>query len=752
MTTHLEIALGYRRRGWAVTPVIYRSKKAMLKNWSKHVLSVDEVRQSFGSEHLNIGVLNGKPSGDLVDIDLDCREANFLAEKILPPTAAIFGRASKPRSHLLYTSQLKTQQFRHPVTRATLLEARSTGTQTVFPGSVHPSGEQIVWAAGGSPVEVERAILEIALGKLAAACLLATCWAGPGGRHDLSLTVIGWLMRSGWSPDATAAFVAHVVAAAGGDADLEKRIATATDTATRLAEGRTVRGFTAIVGAFGRPVATTAAKWLGIETKPASKTSPMAKSTISSNADATTEPAAPKFRLGSDVEIANVAVATLKQEFDEVIFADGKVYAFKTTHWFEIEADHLRALVRGYDGAEVQAGKSVDLVKLNKRRIDSIIFETCSIMARPNFFDATPVGINCMSGFIVIDNNGEVRVEAHHPNHRQRHVLPGRYPVQITDVRRTGSSLHRLLEGCFHGDDDAEEKTQLCAEVAASGVMGIATLIREPRAVVFYGPEAENGKSQLLELYRGLVLTGTAAVPVSRFDDDKHVLRLIGKPLNAVDELGDSKRIASDRFKAVVTGDPILGRNVYSTTVEFRPRTQHVFATNKLPRFDGGMDRGVRRRLHLLPFNRVIPKSERIEFIGKRAAEDDPDLVLDWVVDGARRLMKNRTFTMPASSLSGLKEWLHVGDVVLAWLEDDTELEPGARLLVGAARRSFLRWAIAAGHREGDLPDVEQFAQRVYAAGRGIGRWRDNSARYFVGVRLRSGLPPDPGDGGDGTS
>lgn len=246
------------------------------------------------------------------------------------------------------------------------------------------------------------------------------------------------------------------------------------------------------------------------------------------------------------------------------------------------------------------------------------------------------------------------------------------------------------------------------------------------------------------------MLAGTAAVPVSRFDDDKHVLRLVGKPLNAVDELGDSRRIACDRFKAVVTGDPILGRDVYSSTVEFRPRTQHVFAANKLPRFEGGMDRGVRRRLHMLRFDRVIPPAERVDQIGKRAAEDDPDLALAWVVDGARRLLKNRSFTMPASSVCGLREWLHVGDVVLAWLEEETDVEQGARVLVRTALVSFQRWALQAGHRATDLPDVEQFAQRVYASGRGIKPARKNTGRYFVGMRLRG--TPAAGDSGDGSS
>ena len=70
--------------------------------------------------------------------------------------------------------------------------------------------------------------------------------------------------------------------------------------------------------------------------------------------------------------------------------------------------------------------------------------------------------------------------------------------------------------------------------------------------------------------------------------------------------------IASETFKAVVTGEPVQGRDVYKSRVEFRPVAQHLFATNNLPVFAGGMDRGVQRRLLVVQFNRMIP-TERVE-------------------------------------------------------------------------------------------------------------------------------------------
>jgi hypothetical protein len=57
-----------------------------------------------------------------------------------------------------------------------LLEVRSTGRQTVFPPSVHPTGAMITWVKSGeaSPTDVDTVVRSV--GRLAAATLLARSW------------------------------------------------------------------------------------------------------------------------------------------------------------------------------------------------------------------------------------------------------------------------------------------------------------------------------------------------------------------------------------------------------------------------------------------------------------------------------------------------------------------------------------------------------------------------------------------------
>lgn len=163
----IDVARGYAACGWSPIPVPSRSKIPVVEGWEQLRIASADVPQHFrpGS---NIGVLLGEPSGNLVDVDLDHPLAVELADQFLPPTDCEFGRASKPRSHRLYRvfDQTPTKK-RQTKTHGMLVELRSTGTQTVFPGSIHEKGEPIEWAVNGEPLSVSGQELTNAVNALA---------------------------------------------------------------------------------------------------------------------------------------------------------------------------------------------------------------------------------------------------------------------------------------------------------------------------------------------------------------------------------------------------------------------------------------------------------------------------------------------------------------------------------------------------------------------------------------------------------
>jgi hypothetical protein len=101
----IEIVERYIDRGWAPIPVAHRAKRPVGAGWTTLKLRREDVPAHFGAGPMNIGILLGGPSNDLVDVDVDDMSAVKIAKLLLPDTESIFGRASKPRSHWLYYAQ-----------------------------------------------------------------------------------------------------------------------------------------------------------------------------------------------------------------------------------------------------------------------------------------------------------------------------------------------------------------------------------------------------------------------------------------------------------------------------------------------------------------------------------------------------------------------------------------------------------------------------------------------------------------------
>ena len=100
MTVVLDAAGRELLRGRQPIPLPADQKRAVLDGWPQLRLTADELAHYFNGPS-NLGILNGEPSRNQVDVDLDCSEARVLADAFLPPTHSVFGRPGKPRSHRL---------------------------------------------------------------------------------------------------------------------------------------------------------------------------------------------------------------------------------------------------------------------------------------------------------------------------------------------------------------------------------------------------------------------------------------------------------------------------------------------------------------------------------------------------------------------------------------------------------------------------------------------------------------------------
>ena len=247
-----KYAMDYASRGMACIPVPLGKKTPNLREWQKLRITEELVPLYFDDTPSNVGILLGKASRDLVDVDHDTPEAEKIADIFLPATVSS-GRDKAPRSHRWFRSPGSETKKWKDIGGKMLLELRSTGCQTLVEPSIHPSGDRYMWdqKSGDQVTSLEAESLSRMCLKLATATLVARHLPPIGGRHDYALALAGYMLRQGrLDEETTLKILLAGWHAADGDSreavnDIEGIVR---DTVRKLEAGEPVKGGTSLDG------------------------------------------------------------------------------------------------------------------------------------------------------------------------------------------------------------------------------------------------------------------------------------------------------------------------------------------------------------------------------------------------------------------------------------------------------------------------------------------------------------------------
>jgi phage/plasmid-associated DNA primase len=454
-----------------------------------------------------------------------------------------------------------------------------------------------------------------------------------------------------------------------------------------------------------------------------------------------------RLAIGSDAEIAE----RVRQDMDAgdqlYVHTEGSFWHWTGRVWEALTDGDVQEdfIVSKYDGARYG---DKGMVRLNHAHVKSIAHFLRHKKELEDFFVEKPAGINLENCFVGFNDDGSTRMEQHNPAQLSRHLLRGSYRPGFTNLP-LDSLLAKFLATMFRYDPELTEKVLLMQEAAGASLIGASKKwVPQPKALILLGRTANNGKSQFLALCEGLTGGACSHVAAHQFDDQNIVIHLRGAILNSAGELTSSQSIASDVFKAAVTNEILHGKILFEDKVEFRPQAQHIFATNKLPPFAGGIDKGCRRRLLVLDFAREIPVNEMIPDIAAKILDREYDLLLNWAIEGAARLIRQKGFTVPQSSVEVLDQWVRDIDAVVAWMRDrvtqadDKPGWPGYK--PSEAFDMFHQWAEQNHHEKRYLPKIQEFSARM--ADTFPGCKRTAKTNRFRGITIHAADASDVGD------
>lgn len=235
-----------------------------------------EVLDALYAAGANVGIVLGSASRGLADIDCDWPEvAALLARSARLAPCPTFGRDTLAASHFLFLCEGEHRITKFGLTKdeaaalglpaddkAMIAEIRGSGHYTMFPPSVHPSGVRIAWKRGGAPPLLAVPEVEAIVARVAVLAVIVRKWPRvAGNRDELALALTGACIGAGMS-DAEANATVSLVAELAGDEEHAKRGTKASATREKMEAGDPCTGLTRLCELLGiASVAPKLAKW-----------------------------------------------------------------------------------------------------------------------------------------------------------------------------------------------------------------------------------------------------------------------------------------------------------------------------------------------------------------------------------------------------------------------------------------------------------------------------------------------------------
>ena len=256
----------------------------------------------------------------------------------------------------------------------------------------------------------------------------------------------------------------------------------------------------------------------------------------------------------------------------------------------------------------------------------------------------------------------------------------------------------------------------------------LTTEMRHELAVWLYGPPG-SGKSTLLAGFQAMLghragILGLADLERSRFT----LADLPGKTLVVASEQPSSYLASTNTLNAIISGEPTQVERKYRDPFTVIPRAKVCWAMNELPRV-ADANSGLFRRVKVVTFPELVEDQQDPDL--KRHIETEGAGILNWALEGLRRLNARGYFEIPQGVRDATTQFRERNDVPALFVEDrcvrGTDFDvPAAKLY-----RAYSWWCEENGHRPQSSTRVADDWQRL-----GFERKRTMSGTVYLGLRL----------------
>ncbi|NKJ45641.1 hypothetical protein CIC12_02540 [Burkholderia sp. SG-MS1] len=295
----------------------------------------------------------------------------------------------------------------------------------------------------------------------------------------------------------------------------------------------------------------------------------------------------------------------------------------------------------------------------------------------------------------------------------------------------------RFLRDISDGDSDVEEFLQRFFGYALTGY------VSEEKMLYVWGPGG-NGKSILANVIFGVfgeyaVTVGHELLIKKQNDSEaRHLInRLPGARVAFANEVPKGATFNGQRLKEITSHDPIAAREHHGKYYSFNPTHTMVLRGNyHLAAHD--TDDGFWARIILLELKRRFRGVSGVEVkdLHEVILAKERDGVLMWLIEGARKYLKDRDLRVPSAMVSAVNQYRSESDVLGLWFEEECEMASGEREEASMAFARYERYMRASNLKPQARP---AFTREMKSRGHGI--QKSNGRTFLLGFRFRADRP-----------
>lgn len=355
-----------------------------------------------------------------------------------------------------------------------------------------------------------------------------------------------------------------------------------------------------------------------------------------------------------------------------VVVDEGAIHVYDPERglWNALTARAVRLRVQGLAGWPVAGAEGSKPLHMSANKIKGVVGCAMDRGASDGWFGQRAPGIVLGSLSWVVEGSHLIGVP-HAPGRGLRMGYEHERQKGAEAPPMFAAALRQWFEDRATEDPEEAEAETLGRIAFLQEFIGACLLGLAPsygRVLMLTGG-GENGKSTLLKLLSKVFqgrLTSFSPQALAAEKREYALAKLPGSMLNVASDIGDSIIADTGDFKALVTGDPVTGRNPAGEPFTFVCRAGHLFSCNTKPPTRDQTE-GFFRRWSILPMSNPLPKAGKVEDYEGVLAAELPQIVA-WALDGVDRLLAQHGYTLPPSHGASIEQWKREANPVAAWV------------------------------------------------------------------------------------